>query len=159
MLIGAVVFEYWQAPIRLTELDNPSVYAALAHAQPGAVCEVPFGIGDGLGGVGAQDRRVLFYATQHGHPLVGGYIGRMPADAESRYARTPVVADLLALSSGGQRSRIMKETPEDPALCPCRYLVVHRLASSQDLLDYVTSLHATLMTSAANDELYRLSSR
>ena len=154
-----VVFEYWQAPIRLTELDYPPVYAVLAHAEPGAVCEVPFGIGDGLGGVGAQDRRVLFYATQHGHPLVGGYIGRMPADAESRYARTPVVADLLARSSGEQRSSIVKEPPEDPGLSPCRYLVVHRLASSQELLDYVKSLHSTLIASAANDELYRLSSR
>ncbi len=52
-----------------------------------------------------------------------------------------------------------KQTPDDPALSPCRYLVVHRLASSQKLLDYVESLHSTLMTAAANDELYRLSSR
>ena len=41
--------------------------------------EVPFGIGDGLTvGRGSQERRLLYYATIHGHPLVGGYIGRTP---------------------------------------------------------------------------------
>jgi len=53
LLIGLLAFEYWDAPIRLTPLDHPSAYRALAAAAPGAVCEVPFGIGDGLSvGVG-----------------------------------------------------------------------------------------------------------
>ena len=59
LLIALVAFEYWDAPIPLTPLDRPPVYQALAAAPPGAVCEVPFGIGDGLSvGVGSQDRRV-----------------------------------------------------------------------------------------------------
>jgi hypothetical protein len=64
-----------------------------------ARCEVPFGVGDGLGpGAGAQDRRVLFYATIHAHHLAGGYIGRMPADVERRYLALPTTRTLLRLS-------------------------------------------------------------
>src|SRR5207245_727797 len=56
LLVALVAFEYWDAPIRLTPLDRPAVYQALAAAEPGAVCEVPLGIGDGLSvGVGSQD--------------------------------------------------------------------------------------------------------
>jgi hypothetical protein len=158
LLIALVVFEYWQAPITLTPLDEPAVYSALAHAGPGAVCEVPFGIGDGLGGVGAQDRRVLFYATLHAHPLVGGYIGRMPADAADRYARMPVAGSLLRLSAG-EPLPDARDTREDATQSPCRYLVVHRSAASAALLDYVTSLRPTLIASSGNDELYRLAIR
>src|SRR4029079_9914724 len=74
LLIAFVAFEFWDAPIPITSLDRPALYAALADALPGPVCEVPFGIGDGLSaGIGSQDRRALYYATVHTHPLVGGY--------------------------------------------------------------------------------------
>ena len=56
------------ANFSLTPLDSPAVHRALAAAPSGAVCEVPFGIGDGLGTrQGSQDRSALFYAT-HDHP-------------------------------------------------------------------------------------------
>ena len=107
LVIALVAFEYWDAPIRLTWLDHPPVYRALAAAPPGSVCEVPFGVGDGLsGGVGSQDRRILFYATQHAHPLAGGYIGRMPRDAAERYTRMPVAGALLQLSEGAPRGAV-----------------------------------------------------
>src|SRR5262249_6959453 len=70
LLVALVVFDFWDAPLPLTRLDHPAVYEALAHAEAGAVCEVPLGIGDGLSaGIGSQERRALFYATQHEHPL------------------------------------------------------------------------------------------
>jgi len=158
LLAALVLFEFWQAPISLTALDYPGVYSTLAHANAGAVCEVPFGIGDGLGGLGSQDRRVLFYATQHGHPVVGGYIGRMPPDAVERYLRTPVVGELLTLSSGGTvRNDVdTARASEDTAQCPCRYFVVHRSSAPPALLEYVRSLRSTLIATAGDDELYRL---
>jgi hypothetical protein len=61
LLVAAVTAELFDAPIPLTVLDDPPAYRAVAAAPPGAVCEVPFGVGDGLGaGVGSQERRVLF---------------------------------------------------------------------------------------------------
>src|SRR5207247_2144619 len=47
LLVGVLAFEYWDAPVPITRLDVPAVYRRLAASPPGAVCEVPFGIGDG----------------------------------------------------------------------------------------------------------------
>ena len=153
LLVGLIAFEYWDAPIRLTQLDYPAVYRALAAAGPGAVCEVPFGIGDGLStGTGSQDRRVMFYATLHEHPLAGGYIGRMPVDAAERYAKSPVTAALLRLSDGAA------PPSNDPGRgqSPCRYLVVDREASSAALRSYVEHLPADRIAVDGRRDLYRL---
>ncbi len=151
LLIALVVFEYWDSPIPLTPLDRPAVYRALAAAPAGAVCEVPFGVGDGLSvGVGSQDRRILFYATLHEHPLAGGYIGRMPVDAADRYAKLPVTAPLLRLSEGAGSAYL----PTGEA--PCRYLVVDRIASSAALRGYVASLRPDRLASDERRDLYRL---
>ena len=153
LVIALVALEYWDAPIRLTTLDHPPIYQALAAAEPGAVCEVPFGIGDGLStGVGAQDRRVLFYATLHEHPLVGGYIGRMPADTQRRYEEMPIVGALLRMSD----HRPAKAPAIERAMAPCRYLVVHRAASSVELLAYIRQLPADMIATDDARDLYRL---
>jgi hypothetical protein len=153
LLVGLVAFEYWDAPIRLTPLDRPAVYAELAAAPPGAVCEVPFGIGDGLStGVGAQQRRALYYATLHEHPLVGGYVGRMPADAAARYMRNSMTATLLRLSGG----LTPLSTENDATPSPCRYLVVERAVTSEALQLYVATLQGSLLTADGRRDLYRL---
>lgn len=154
LLIVLVAFEYWDAPIPLTPLDRPAVYQVLASAPPGAVCEVPFGVGDGLSvGVGSQDRSTLYYATVHAHPVVGGYIGRMPKDTAERYERMPVAGALLRLSDGRAAAA---PTALDVTQSPCRYLVVNRAASSAALLSYVERLPADLLERADGRELYRL---
>jgi hypothetical protein len=154
LAIALIVFEFWDAPIPTTKLDRPAVYEALAAAEPGAVCEVPLGIGDGLtAGIGSQDRRVLFYATLHEHPLVGGYIGRMPADAADRYQRTPIAGALLALSDGAA----LPASPDvNTAQSPCRYLVVHRAATPTDLVSYVQLLAPQRIASDSDRDLYRI---
>jgi len=154
LLVALVVVDFWAAPLRLTPLDRPAVYASLAAADAGAVCEVPLGIGDGLSaGVGSQDRRVLFYATEHQHPLVGGYIGRMPPDSADRYRSMAVAGPLLALSDGAPAP---PQTPPNPSASPCRYLVVHPSVASPPLLAYVASLRAARIAADDNLELYRL---
>ena len=129
------------------------MYETLAGAPPGAVCEVPFGIGDGLSvGVGSQDRSALYYATVHAHPLVGGYIGRMPADAAERYGRNPLTATLLRLSGGAAVPPV--ELNADPS--PCRYVVVDRTSSSAALQAYVGQLPADRIAADERRDLYRL---
>jgi hypothetical protein len=154
LLIAMVVFEYWDAPIPITRLDRPAVYEALLGASPGAVCEVPFGIGDGLGaGIGSQDRRALYYATVHAHPLVGGYIGRMPANAPARYEQMPMVGTLLRLSDGRPDSDSISA-----ANGPCEYLVVNRDAASQALRTYLGRLTLDRIASDQARDLYRVKS-
>jgi hypothetical protein len=156
MTIGlAVLFlgvDYLGAPIPLTSLDRPEVYRALAEIpDTGAVIEVPFGIGDGLSsGVGDQDRRILYYATIHGHPLVGGFIGRMLPGLAEAYESMPVVGNLLRLSNGEPSLH------EEPAgRLPFRYLVLDTKKASGALTEYI---HATMdldrIVSAEGLELY-----
>ena len=80
---------------------------------------------------------MLYYATLHEHPLAGGYIGRMPADA----------ADAVRDVAGGGAAAAASPTAPARAFLPagepaCRYLVVNRAASSAALLAYVASLQA-----------------
>jgi hypothetical protein len=140
-------------------LERPQTYTALATQPPGGVCEVPFGIGDGLSaGVGSQDRRTLYFATIHEHPLVGGYIARMPARAEARYSSMPVVGTLLKLSSGGVDDESGFETDRSAAASPCAYFVLHRSAS-EDLRAYITKLPTELIFDDGEAQLYRVSAR
>jgi hypothetical protein len=153
LLILLVAFEYWDAPIRLTPLDRPGIYGALAAAPPGAVCEVPFGIGDGLSvGVGSQARVSLYYATLHEHPLAGGYIGRMPVDAAERYRRFPLTATLLRLSGD---TAAFSPAPGS-GFSPCQYLVVDRQSSSAEILQYVATRPADHIATDEGRDLYRL---
>jgi hypothetical protein len=155
LLIACTIFEYWDSPIPLTPLDRPSVYQTLAAAAAGPVCEVPFGIGDGLSaGVGSQERRALYYATMHEHPLAGGYIGRMPSDAAHRYERMAIAGDLLRLSDG--RTNVRAAGDDDG---PCRYLVVNRSAISEPLRAYLEQLPLRRIESDAERDLYTFRSR
>lgn len=144
--------DYLNAPVALTSLDRPPIYGRLAAIEDtGAVIEVPFGIGDGLTvGRGSQERRLLYHATIHGHPVVGGYIGRMPPGVAQAYQAMPVVGNLLRLSSG--------EEPlvDEPAVVlPFRYLVLDTATASSELRDYVSStLDMDLLASEGGRELY-----
>jgi hypothetical protein len=153
IVIALVVFEFW-APVRLTPVDWPPVYRALAAAPPGAVCEVPLGVGDGLtAGIGSQDRRVLLYATQHEHPLVGGYLGRIPAELAERTRRLPIAGTLLALSDGAP----LPASPDlDTAASPCTYLVVDRRSISTSLSAYVQLLAPARLASDDRRDLFRI---
>jgi hypothetical protein len=153
LLIALLALDYLNAPIPLTDLDRPVVYQRLATIDDGGpVIEVPFGIGDGLSpGMGAQDRRILYYATIHGHPLVGGFIGRLPPGVAQAYQSMAVVGNLLRLSS---RQEI---APEEDAVAavPFRYLVLDTVAASPELIAYVhSSLDLDLLDRAGGRELY-----
>ncbi len=151
-LIALLVIDFFDAPIPLTTLDRPLVYQQLAGMEPGAVCEVPFGVGDGLTGTGSQDRSTLYYATLHGHPVVGGYVSRMPVQAAA-YESMPLTRMLLHLSNGENPTA---SGPPDAASTPCRYLVVRRAALSEPLRQYLLSLPMQLMVADGDRDLYRL---
>ncbi len=156
LLITLLVVEYADAPIPLTVLDQPAIYRQLASQPPGAVCEAPFGIGDGLAvGVGAQDHAVLYYATIHEHPLVGGFVGRMPRDAAKRYEALPVTQNLLILSDGRTPDASSRSNEGLAIDSPCTYLVLDRARASPELLAYLRSLPLVLLTSSDRRDLFR----
>ncbi len=151
-LIGLLALDYLNAPVPLTALEEPVVYQRLASIDDeGPVIDVPFGIGDGLSaGFGNQDRRILYYATIHGHPLVGGFIGRMPPEAAQAYLAMPIVGNVLRLSSG--QPAVEEEVVP---VVPFRYLVLDTVLASPELVAYVHSkLDVDLLESAEGRELY-----
>jgi len=151
-LIALLAFDYLGAPMPLTALDRPAIYEQLAAVQDESpVIELPFGIGDGLSsGIGSQDRRILYYATIHGHPLIGGYIGRMPPGAAAAYAAMPIVGNLLRLSAGQPAG----DDP-GPSVVPFRYAVVDTATASPELMEYLhRTLDLDLIGSSNGRELY-----
>ena len=151
-LVLLLALDYLHAPIPLTALDRPAVYEQLATIpDSGALIEVPFGIGDGLTtGRGSQDRRLLYNATIHGHPVVGGYIGRMPPNVAVAYEAMPVVGNLLRLSNGEEAIE-----EEAPTWLPFRYLVLDMSLASPELVDYVQrTLDMDLVASEGGKQLY-----
>jgi hypothetical protein len=101
-VLGAIVLlDYAVAPLPLTALETPAVYRTLAgQTAPGSVLELPLGIRDGFGKLGALDERVLWYQTLHGRPLAGGFVARLPVATREAYETDPLFAALLALSAG-----------------------------------------------------------
>jgi hypothetical protein len=140
--IGFLALDYLYSPIPLTALDRPAVYEHLASiADSGPVIEVPFDIGD---------RRLPYYATIHGHPVVGGDVGRVSLVVARAYDALPVVGNLLRLSNG-------EEPIEDgaPAALPFRYLVVDTTKASPELIEYVQSaLDLDLISSGDGKQLF-----
>jgi len=152
VLLAFLILDYVSAPIPLTHLDRPGVYEQLASiSDSGAVIEVPFGIGDGLStGRGSQDRRLLYHATIHGHPVVGGYIGRMPPNVAEAYDAMPVVGNLLRLSNG--EDAIEEDAPMS---LPFRYLILDTTTASLELVEYVKrTLDMDVISSSGGRQLY-----
>jgi hypothetical protein len=101
-------------------------------------------------GRGSQERRLLYNATIHGHPVVGGYIGRMPPNVAQAYETMPVVGNLLRLSSGEEAIE-----EDAPSSLPFRYLVLDTSTASPELIDYVRSaLDIDLISSGGSKQLY-----
>ena len=87
------------APLAAVPVPDPGVYRRIAADRAGgAVLAVPFGVGDGFGDTGLFDRDVLFEQTVHGHPLVGGFLARLPASIRPWYLSHEPYATLAGLS-------------------------------------------------------------
>jgi hypothetical protein len=146
----------------LFETDRPAVYEVLRRqADSGAVCELPMGIRDGFGERGRFDSRVLLYQAIHQRPMTGGFVARLPPRIVAAYERDTVLGILLRLSEG---KPLAAEHPPSAAdagallrASGIRYVVVNRIRSARDLLEYVrTGLPLTLLAEDAERSLYEI---
>lgn len=102
VLVAALaLIELVAAPLPLVGLPAQGVYAAL-DADGGAVLTLPFGLRDGFGESGAFEHDALLGQTIHGHPLVGGFLARVPRKAWEWYENNEPFATLLTLSVGAR---------------------------------------------------------
>ena len=100
LVLSAVAVESLAAPLPLTALPPPGVYARVAaDTSNAAVLPVPFGIRDGFGEYGLVETDALFEQTRHRHPIAGGFVARLPPDTIDWYASREPFASLLRLST------------------------------------------------------------
>jgi len=161
MLALVLVIDFCPAPVATVALDRPAIYAAIPP-ENGVVLELPMGLRDGFGEIGAFDERTLLHQMTHGHPLVGGFLARLPQSIKRRYADLPVIRSLLAMSDGQSGP-----TPEDMALSSAdatqalknvgvRYVVLDHGAASPQLSAFVASLHLSTLQRDGSRELLLL---
>jgi len=96
-----LTFELLPAPRRLHAANLPAVFDTIAaDPRPMRVLNIPFGIRDGLSSLGSFSPSSLFYQTQHGKELLGGYLSRVSDRRKAAYLDNPVIAALIAGSEG-----------------------------------------------------------
>jgi hypothetical protein len=101
VLAGLAFVESLGVPLTLAAMPSPGVYADIAaDRRPGAVLPIPFGVRDGFGERGLLEAEVLLGQTVHRHPLVGGFLARLPPRVWSWYEQTEPYRTLLTLSAG-----------------------------------------------------------
>ena len=150
-----VLLDYTPRTPPLYEIERPAVYEILRlRPDGGAVCELPLGLRDGFGEVGRFDSRTMLSQTVHEHPMLGGFVARIPPGMSERYLSMPVVGALLRLSGGG--SLAVESVASDRKLSAevlgrigIRYFVVNRTESSPDLIQY---MHEVLPLSLIAEE-------
>jgi hypothetical protein len=145
VLAAGLVLDCLPARPPICTVTRPALYSLLRTLPPGAVCELPFGLRDGFGEIGAFDARSLFFQTIHEHEIVGGFVARMPAGLADRYRALPVLGTLLRLSSGEVVPPPERVPSGDGALAQLaglgvRYLVVNHDRCPPALTEYLREL-------------------
>jgi hypothetical protein len=163
-----LVFELLPVPRRLASAEVPPVYDAIrADREEGTVLELPFGIRDGLREVGRIGTEVLFFQTSHEHPLLGGYLSRVPRAAFRRAVEDPVLDALVALSERGVRNlpvdaeeAARRAAPDFAREVRLRYVVVDLRRTSPRLHRFAREAFGLEPVAADRDRIvYRVGGR
>ncbi|HSC27334.1 MAG TPA: hypothetical protein VLD67_08675 [Vicinamibacterales bacterium] len=141
-----VLADFLAAPFPVTPLERASMYDRLRSAPgPGSVLELPIGVRDGFGALGAFDDRTLWHQTIHERPMIGGFAARVPPSIGERYQHMPIIRSLLRLSAG-QRAvdEDLKATRGEAARAlqqaGVRFVVLNHRTAPQELARYAARL-------------------
>jgi hypothetical protein len=142
---ASVVVDYLATPLPTYEVPASSVDSYLAAAPAGAVCELPVGVRDGFGEIGRFDHRALYHQTVHHHPIVGGFVARLPASVKANYLALPIVGALIEASAGrviGGERRAGDARQACLALqsLDIRYVVVNADLTPVEAIDYLRAV-------------------
>jgi hypothetical protein len=160
--LSLIAVDLLPAPFPVVALDHPPLYDVLRdRPERGAVCELPLGVRDGFGELGALDHRVLFYQTIHGRPIVGGFVARLPPSVLDAYHADPLISALLRLSAPPGDTDTSVPTPDRQSAAALfrrdgiRFVVLNRTTAPPALLDFVAhDLPLTLIDEDGERSLY-----
>jgi hypothetical protein len=157
--VGALVLlDFLPAPFPLYTPDRPAMYATLAALPAGAVLDVPLGVRDGFGEIGALDPRTLYYQTLHDKPMVSGFVARLPATLLPRLQQSPLSVVLRLSAREVVEPEILDASRTAAAAfltrSGIRYVIVNTATASSDLQRYVASLPIALVETDGARQLY-----
>jgi hypothetical protein len=143
ILSGLAIVESIGAPLPLTAMPGPGVYADIAtDVRTGAVLTIPFGVRDGFGEKGRLEHESLYGQTIHRRPLVGGFLARLPPRVWAWYEETEPYRTLLALSSGSASTSLpsCEHVLAGLRAASVEFVVWHPADASATLREFVTQL-------------------
>jgi hypothetical protein len=114
-------------PSPLYSLPLPDLvdHALVDSPERGSVLELPTGLRDGFGSIGAVDHRMLVHQFTHGRALVGGFVARLSPVLRDEYFRTPFLSAVLAICDP-EHPRNEPITAVDASRLGIAFLVVNR---------------------------------
>jgi hypothetical protein len=144
VIAGAlIVFELWPAPRILYSAEVPSVYRTIAaDPRPVRIVELPFGVRDGVSGVGNFSSRYLLHQTVHGKKLMGGYLSRISKKRVDEVRAQPTLNALITLSEGrtltrDEAARIRARAPGFLQRANVGYVVIDQARAPAALLEFI----------------------
>lgn len=143
MLCGLAIVESLAAPLPLAAMPSTGVYADIAaDTGSGAVLTIPFGVRDGFGEKGQLEHESLYGQTIHRHPLVGGFLARLPPRVWSWYEQTEPYRTLLALSAGDASASLpsCEQVAAGLRAASVAFLVLHPAEMSPPLTELVARM-------------------
>lgn len=166
-VVGALLLiELLPAPLTLYSAAVPRFYEEVA-AAPGdvRVLELPTGIRDGVSGVGNFSPRSQFFQTQHGKPIIGGYLSRVSRQRVAELRRIEILDALIVLSEGGtlpasREASLIKGGPTFVHDANLGFVIIDRASASPALIDFaVRALRLHLVEVDGELELYQPAAR
>ena len=97
---AAIVLESLPAPFPLFRLPAADRIDARLAGEAGAAIELPSGLRDGFGEWGRFDARALAHQMNHGRPLAGGFLARIPPGVTAAYHANAALSALFDFSAG-----------------------------------------------------------
>lgn len=142
--IALILLDFSVTPFPTASLDCPAIYTTLrARPEPGALVELPLGLGDGFGELSPVDHRMFVCQTIHERPLVGGVLARLPPDVLTRYRADPLISTLLRLS-GVKEGVVSAPAVTDPSIAArtmaadgISFVMLNEKTASAELRDFV----------------------
>ncbi|HUE89824.1 MAG TPA: hypothetical protein VMO26_27415 [Vicinamibacterales bacterium] len=143
-----LVLELAPVPRTLYSASIPSVYQTIADdPRPVRVLHLPFGVRDGTFSAGDFSARHLFYQTQHGKQLIGGYLSRISEKRVRGVRAQPTLEALVVMSEGGtlappHAAWIRARGPRFIARANVGYVVVDETRAPPYLVEFAVSAWA-----------------
>ncbi len=149
LLATLLLFEHLSAPLPLSDMRVPPVYAQIA-AMSGdfTLLDLPVAWRNGFRVTGPLDPIIMFeqyYQTTHGKRILAGNTSRNPPLKFQYFTEAPVINTLIALETGHPVDSAVVEADRALAAQVLRFfdiqaLVIHPAQAGPDLVSYVETV-------------------